>query len=72
MPSSNVALGAVEHLREHPIRTLLQHGVRVTVNTDDLTIFGHSVSDEYLSLFREGVLGADALDTIRRTSLGQA
>lgn len=64
-PSSNVALGIVTDIMHHPIRTLVDNGVRVTINSDDPTIFGQSVSQEYLTLFRAGVFSAEELDAIR-------
>ena len=68
-PTSNVMLGVVADLSDHPIRRLHDHGVAVTVNTDDLTVFGQSVSDEYLNLFRAGVFTAEELDGIRTAAL---
>ena len=68
-PTSNVMLGAVADLASHPIRALYDHGVDVTINTDDLMIFGQSVSDEYLNLYRAGVFTADELEEIRIRSL---
>ena len=68
-PTSNVMLGAVAELESHPIRTLYDHGVDVTINSDDLMIFGQSVSDEYMNLYRAGVLTADELEEIRLRSL---
>jgi hypothetical protein len=53
-PTSNVRLGRVEHLGRHPIRTLFDAGVRVTVNTDDALVFGIGVSEEFLGLYRAG------------------
>jgi len=68
-PTSNVMLGAVADLESHPIRRLYDHGVDVTINTDDLMIFGQSVSDEYLNLYRAGVFTANELEEIRLRSL---
>jgi len=68
-PTSNVMLGAVADLKSHPIRRLYDHGVDITINTDDLMIFGQSVSDEYLNLYRAGVFTADELEDIRLRSL---
>ena len=68
-PTSNVMLGAVADLASHPIRALYDHGVDVTINTDDLMIFGQSVSDEYLNLYRAGVFTPDELEEIRLGSL---
>jgi len=63
-PTSNVQLGRAESLAERPIRKLYDAGVRVTVNTDDLLVFGQSVSDEFLNLYR-----AAELDEIRQNGL---
>ena len=68
-PSSNVMLGAASSLASHPVRVLFDHGVEVTINTDDLMIFGQSVSQEYLNLFDAGVFSADELDGIRVASI---
>ena len=68
-PSSNVALGVVSDIALHPIRILVDNGVRVTINSDDLMIFGQSVSQEYLLLYQSGVLTAIELDEIRREGL---
>ncbi len=64
-PSSNVALGVVSDIAHHPIKALFHNGVRVTINTDDLMIFGRSVSEEYLLLHQSGLLTASELDEIR-------
>ena len=68
-PTSNVMLGGVSDLASHPIRVLFDNGVPVTINTDDLMIFGQSVSEEYQNLHRAGIFSAQELDAIRRASL---
>jgi adenosine deaminase len=68
-PSSNVALSVSKDLAHHPIRSLVGNGVRVSINTDDKTIFGKTVTDEYLGLFKAGTLEAKELDKIRMDSL---
>ena len=68
-PTSNVMLDAVLDLASHPIRVLYDNGVPVTINTDDLMIFGQSVSEEYRNLYRAGVFSAEELEDIRRASL---
>jgi adenosine deaminase len=68
-PTSNVMLGRVESLAEHPIRKLYDAGVKVTVNTDDVLVFGQSVSDEFLNLYRAGLFGAAELDQLRQNGL---
>ena len=46
-PTSNVMLGRVDRLETHPIRKLYDAGVEVTVNTDDVLVFGNGVSEEF-------------------------
>jgi adenosine deaminase len=68
-PTSNLMLGRVETLAAHPIRKLFDAGVRVTVNTDDMAMFGQSVSDELLNLYEAGCLDEKKLDQIREYGL---
>lgn len=68
-PTSNVMLGRAEQYSSHPIRALYDHGIPVTINTDDLLIFNQSVSEEYLNLFKSGLMTADELNNIRETGL---
>jgi len=70
-PTSNVMLGRVESLDKHPIRALVDAGVIVTVNTDDVLVFGNGVSEEFLALYRCGLFTAAELDDIRRNGLAQ-
>jgi adenosine deaminase len=68
-PSSNVALSVSKDLAHHPIRALVDNGVRVSINSDDKTIFGKTVTDEYWGLFQAGTLDEKELDWIRLDSL---
>ncbi len=68
-PTSNLMLGRVTSLASHPIRKLFDAGVRVTVNTDDMAMFGQSVSDEFLNLYQAGCLDEKELDQIRENGL---
>jgi adenosine deaminase len=52
-PVSNVMTGAVPSISEHPIREFLEQGIRVTVNSDDPSMFGTDMDNEYLQLHRE-------------------
>lgn len=68
-PTSNIKLGRVGNLSEHPIRKLYHSGVDVTINSDDVLIFDSDVSKEYLRLFEAGTLTAEELDDIRVNGL---
>ena len=52
-PISNVRTGVVPALSAHPIRSLMEAGVLVTVNTDDPKMFNTSLEDEYEGLATE-------------------
>lgn len=52
-PLSNVGLGVVPSLKEHPLRSLLRAGVRCTVSTDDPLCFANSLTEEYEALASE-------------------
>ena len=68
-PTSNVVLKRVESIKKHPIRELFDHGIKVTVNTDDILIFDQSVSEEYLNLYNAGVFNEEELDIIIKNGL---
>ena len=68
-PSSNVMLGYAPSYKEHPIKALYENGVKVTINTDDLLLFDSSIENEYLLLYRAGVLSAEQLNDIRKLGL---
>lgn len=68
-PTSNVMLGRVARLEEHPVRVLFGAGVRVTVGSDDPLMFGTSLSREFLALFDAGVMTAAELDAVRLEAL---
>ncbi len=46
-PSSNIATRAVPSLDEHPLRTFVEAGVTVTINSDDPPMFGTTLNQEY-------------------------
>ncbi|OGV62444.1 MAG: adenosine deaminase [Lentisphaerae bacterium RIFOXYB12_FULL_65_16] len=52
-PVSNLMLGVVPALAQHPIREFFDRGVRVTVGTDDPLFFDTTITGEYQILARE-------------------
>jgi aminodeoxyfutalosine deaminase len=56
-PTSNLRLGLVPSLDEHPLPVLREAGVPVTVNSDDPPMFGTTINDEYAVAAR--LLGLD-------------
>ena len=54
-PLSNLKLGVVDDLANHPLRRVLEAGLMVTVNSDDPAYFGGYINDNFVRV-------ADALD----------
>lgn len=67
-PTSNKALGAVAEIETHPVRTLFDYGIKVTINTDDLILFNASVSDEYIKLIKKNVFSLEEIEVIRNNA----
>ncbi len=60
-PTSNLRTGIFPSYEMHPLGTLHRADVPVTVNTDDPTFFGTTLSGEYAELARMGLSGDDLL-----------
>lgn len=56
-PTSNLRTGIYPSYHAHPIKSLFEAGVPITVNTDDPTFFQTSLVDEYLHLHDLGIPG---------------
>jgi len=62
-PTSNIATRAVETLDVHPLRTFVEAGIPVSINSDDPPMFGTTLNEEYavaaelLDLGETGVAG---------------
>lgn len=65
-PQSNISLGAVRHISEHPIRKLYDHGIKVTINTDDQLLFNATLTDQYVDLIEQQVFSFEEIDNIRK------
>ena len=46
-PHSNVCTQVVESIEQHPVKEYFDHGIMLTVNTDDPGMFGNTLSSEY-------------------------
>jgi adenosine deaminase len=65
-PISNLRTGVIPDLAHHPVQRYLEHGLLVSINSDDPTMFGTSLVEEYLQL--EQQLGLSR-DDVRRLLL---
>jgi len=68
-PESNLQLGAVKSLADHPIRTLFDYGIDITINTDDFLLFGKTISDQYIDLVENKVFSFQEIEGIREASM---
>lgn len=46
-PTSNIRCQSRENYAAHPVKKLLDMGIRVTINTDNMTIFNVTLDEEY-------------------------
>ncbi|RVW06073.1 adenosine deaminase [Rhodococcus spongiicola] len=68
-PLSNVRLRVVDSIDEHPLRTMLQAGLRVTVNSDDPAYFGGDVGANFAQLRDRQGLTEDEEALLARNSI---
>lgn len=67
-PQSNICLGAVQQISEHPIRKLYDHGIKLTINTDDHLLFNATLTDQYVDLIEQQVFTFEEIDSIRKNA----
>lgn len=68
-PLSNVRLRVVDSIADHPLRTMLQAGLRVTVNSDDPAYFGGDVGENFAQLRERLALTDDEVELLARNSI---
>jgi adenosine deaminase len=71
-PVSNVKLGGFARLEDHPLVTMLAHGLKVSINSDDPAYFDGYVGDNYVATQQALQLTAQQMVTIARNSLESA
>jgi adenosine deaminase len=67
-PLSNLKLRVVDTMREHPLKTMLDRGLKVTINSDDPAYFGGYVNENYLAVAEALSLTRESLERIARSS----
>lgn len=65
-PTSNLNTRIFDCLEAYPIRKLMKAGVKVTVNTDNMTVSGVCLESEYQKLIDAFCLTSSELETIVR------
>lgn len=71
-PLSNLKLRVVTHLDQHPILTMLQRGLKATINSDDPAYFGGYVNDNYRALLEHLPVTLEDLYQLARNSFDGA
>ncbi|MGD1053636.1 MAG: adenosine deaminase, partial [Candidatus Dormibacteria bacterium] len=67
-PLSNVRLGAVGRIEDHPLPAMIEAGLLVTVNSDDPAYFGGYIDDNYRLIRRHlGIDGPQLLGLARNS-----
>ncbi len=68
-PASNIRLKRVRSYKTHPVRILFDHGIKVTINTDDVLVFGMGISEQMRRLYTSGSFSPEELEVIRQNGL---
>ncbi|MEX1006127.1 MAG: adenosine deaminase [Acidimicrobiia bacterium] len=68
-PLSNLRLRVVGSMGEHPMRTLMDEGLLVCVNSDDPAYFGGYIADNYRALVEGLGFGPEELVGLARNSI---
>jgi adenosine deaminase len=61
-PLSNLRLKVIKSMTDHPLREMMERGIKVTVNSDDPAFFGGYLNDNFIA-------AADALNLTREDIL---
>ncbi len=68
-PLSNIKLCVFGDMAQHNLKTLLDAGLKVTINSDDPAYFGGYVNQNYLATFAALPLGVSEAYTLARNSI---
>jgi len=68
-PLSNLKLCVVNDLREHPLKIMLNKGLKATINSDDPSYFGGYMNDNFISITKALKLEKTDLVTLVRNSI---
>ncbi|MEJ0043266.1 MAG: adenosine deaminase [Rhizomicrobium sp.] len=67
-PLSNLKLCVVKDMKQHPLKKMLELGLRATVNSDDPAYFGGYLNDNYNAVANALALTRDDLATLAKNS----
>ncbi len=67
-PLSNLRLGSVRDLHQHPLKRMLEQGLRATVNSDDPAYFGGYLHDNFVAVVENLQLSRSQVLTLVQNS----
>ncbi|PIR14498.1 MAG: adenosine deaminase [Flavobacteriales bacterium CG11_big_fil_rev_8_21_14_0_20_35_7] len=67
-PLSNTALKVVENLKDHPLKKMMDLGLKVTINSDDPAYFGGQINQNYVEIQKALSLTKDDLYLLAKNS----
>lgn len=68
-PLSNVKLRVFPSLGEHPLRAMLQSGLRVSINSDDPAYFGGYIAENYIQTAQALAMTTEEMRAVARNSV---
>ncbi len=67
-PLSNTALKVVDDLKDHPLKKMINLGLKVTINSDDPAFFGGQVNENYFQIQKALDLSKEDLYLLAKNS----
>lgn len=67
-PLSNLRLRVIDDLKNHPLKKMMEAGLRVSINSDDPAYFGGYLNENYLAMVRELNLNAGDIARLAKNS----
>ncbi|MDD3151038.1 MAG: hypothetical protein PHV68_09445 [Candidatus Gastranaerophilales bacterium] len=55
-PTSNIAITTIKKWHNHPIKKMLDNGLKVTLCSDDPAMFNTKITNEYIQLYRHDLI----------------
>ena len=68
-PLSNLELKVVNDLKEHPLKTMIEKGIKATVNSDDPAYFGGYLNQNFIKIQEALDLSKDDLVHLAKNSI---
>ena len=68
-PLSNLKLKVIDNLKNHPLKTMLNKGIKATINSDDPAYFGGYINENFIQTAEALNLTKDDVYTLAKNSL---